>query len=204
LGLISARNGPVFALVVTPILARHLQATLSNAKTGRLSEIYHRLSANLTALDRGADGRVTIALALIALVAVMAKPKVLGGEPIIASEVLSNRFPIAAVQFVTTNPQAINGEMFNPFGWGGFLTLAMPAHRVFVDGRDDFYGPELIRELNSVDQVHHDWDVTLKKYNVGWTILPRTHPLNALLGLRTDWSLAYEDDVTAIYARKPE
>jgi hypothetical protein len=118
--------------------------------------------------------------------------------------VLSNRFPIAAVQFVTTNPQAINGEMFNPFGWGGFLTLAMPAHRVFVDGRDDFYGPELIRELNSVDQVHHDWDVTLKKYNVGWTILPRTHPLNVLLGLRTDWSLAYEDDVTAIYARKPE
>ena len=73
-----------------------------------------------------------------------------------------------------------------------------------MDGRDDFYGPQLIRELNSVDQVHHDWDVTLKKYNVGWTILPRTHPLNVLLGLRPDWGLAYEDDVTTIYARQPE
>ena len=43
-----------------------------------------------------------------------------------------------------------------------------------------------------------------REYGVGWTILPRTHPLNVLFSLRKDWNLAYADDVTAIYARTPE
>jgi hypothetical protein len=146
----------------------------------------------------------TVLVVFLALVAVLAKPKLVGGEPIVTTDVLSNRFPVAAVRFVTAHPQAVHGEMFNDYGWGGYLMLTMPAHRVFVDGRNDFYGPDLIREFSSVNTVETNWETVLRKYGVGWTILPRAHPLNVLFTLRPDWTLAYTDDVTAIYTRRPE
>jgi hypothetical protein len=204
LALLATRNVPIFALVITPILAEHWQIGLANAKPGRLLDFYRRLSANVTRLDRLADGRATAALAFIVLVIVLAKPHLLGGEPVITTDVLSNRFPVAAVQFVTAHPQAVHGEMFNDYGWGGYLMLVLPEHKVFVDGRNDFYGDDLIKDFVDVNKVHSDWDAVLRRYGVGWTILPRDHPLNILLALHTDWSAAYTDDVTAIYTRKTE
>jgi len=202
LALLAARNIPIFALAVTPILAAQWQAGLAKARPGRWLDFYRRLSENVTALNRAADGRATVAVAFLALVAVLAKPHLVGGKPVIDTDVLSNRFPVAAVQFVAAHPQAVHGEMFNDYGWGGYLMLTLPAHRVFVDGRNDFYGPDLVREFSSVNTVETNWEAVLDKYSVGWTILPRTHPLNVLLSLRKDWNLAYADDVTAIYARK--
>jgi hypothetical protein len=155
-------------------------------------------------MNRFADGRVTAALLFVALVVVMAKPHVLGREAVITTDILSNRFPVAAVQFVTAHPQAVHGEMFNDYGWGGYLMLALPDHKVFVDGRNDFYGDDLIQDFVNVNKVLPDWDAVLHRYGVGWTILPRDHPLNILLALHTDWSAAYMDDVTTIYTRKHE
>ena len=204
LALLSSRNVPIFALLITPILAEYWQTALANARPGRLIEFYRRLSANVTSLDRSADGRVTVALVFVVLLVVMAKPHVFGGPPLIDTNILTNRFPVAAVRFVADNPRAINGEMFNDYGWGGYLMLSLPDHRVFVDGRNDFYGPDLIQEFDDVNKVRPDWDAILQKYNVGWTILPRGHALTTLLALRKDWSLAYTDDVAAIYTHKPK
>lgn len=202
LALMAARNIPIFALVVTPILAKQWQDGLASAKPGRWLDFYRRLSENVTTLNRVADGRATVVVVFLAMVAVLAKPILVGGNPIVTTDVLSNRFPVAAVQFVTAHPQAVHGEMFNDYGWGGYLMLTMPAHRVFVDGRNDFYGPDLVREYSSVNTVATNWETVLRKYDVGWTILPRLHPLNVLFSLRRDWTLAYADDITAIYARK--
>lgn len=203
LALLSARNIPIFALVVTPVLAQQWQIALAKTRPGRLFDLYRRVSANATALNHSAGGWATVSVALLVLMAVLAKPNLVGGEPVVTTDVLSNRFPVAAVQFVTAHPQAVHGEMFNDYGWGGYLMLTMPAHRVFVDGRNDFYGPDLVREFSSVNTVETNWETVLHKYGVGWTILPRAHPLNVLFSLRRDWNLAYTDDVAAIYARAP-
>jgi hypothetical protein len=204
LALLSSRNVPIFALLITPILAGYWQTALTSAKSGRLIEFYRRVSANVTSLDRSADGRVTMALAFVVLLAVAAKPQVLGGPPVVETGMLTNRFPVAAVRFVADNPRAVNGEMFNDYGWGGYLMLSLPDHAVFVDGRNDFYGPELVKEFDDVNKVRPGWDAILQKYDVGWTILPRGHGLNMLLALRKDWSLAYTDEVAAIYTRYPK
>ena len=204
LALLAARNVPIFALVITPILAEHWQTVLTNAGASGRLESYRRFSAKLAARDCYADGRAAAAVVIVALLAVIAKPKVLGGNPLVETDLLTNRFPVAAVHFLHEDPRLVSGEMFNDYGWGGYLALVMPEHKVFVDGRNDFYGAALIQEFRDVSEVHTNWEPVLRKYGVGWTILPRLHPLNELLALRTDWSLAYDDDVTAIYVRKPE
>ena len=90
--------------------------------------------------------------------------------------------------------------MFNDYGWGGYLMVALPEHRVFTDGRNDFYGKELVEEFNTVDNVKPGWEVVLDKYRVGWTILPSKHRLNALLALQANWKQVYADKVAVIYA----
>lgn len=197
------RNVPIFAIVATPILARHLNAWLQQVPDAWLRR-YREVARNLGDLNRRADGRWTVAIAMVLLAVVVAKPRVVGGAPILETAILTNRFPGSAVGFLRQNPRAVSGEMFNDYGWGGYLILVMPEHRVFVDGRNDFYGANLIQDFRSVSEVHTNWEVVLHRCGVGWTILPRAHPLNELLALRSDWSVAYADDVAAIYVRKPE
>ena len=202
--LLWARNAPIFAIVVTPILAWHLSSWLRGLPDSALVARYRNLCGNVTEINGRADGRWLAVLAVAMLVLAMAKPRMVGGEPILTTELLTNRFPVTAVQFLRQNPGAVHGEMFNDYSWGGYFILALPERKVFVDGRADFYGLELIQDFVTVNHANPGWDDVLQKYKVGWTILPRAHPLNELLALRKDWRLSYTDDVTAIYSHHLE
>lgn len=185
----SVRNVPIFALAATPVLAGHWNAFLREHRAG----LYYRLSARITELHRSADGRALTVLALLACAA---------GTKFMPTEILPSRFPVVAVDWLRANHNAVTGEMFNDYGWGGYLMWALPERRVFTDGRNDFYGKALVDEFNVVNDVIPGWETVLEKYRVGWTILPVKHGLNALLALRVDWKKVYEDSVTVIYARR--
>jgi hypothetical protein len=204
LGLLTARNVPIFAIVATPILAQHLTRWLNESRDSNLLTRYRKVCNNVSEINRRADGRWLTGIVLIIVLLVVAKPRVAGGKPILITELLTSRFPMAAVQFLQQNPTVVQGKMFNDYGWGGCLMLILPEHKVFVDGRNDFYGPELIQDFDIVNRIHPGWEDVLRKYKVDWTILPREHPLNELLALHKDWSLTYTDEVTAIYSRRSE
>ena len=121
---------------------------------------------------------------------------------VISTEVLQHRFPVAAVEKLRRGDIAVTGEMFNDYGWGGYLMWALLERRVFTDGRNDFYGKELVEEFNTVGDIRPGWEAVFEKYRVGWTILPPKHGLNAILALRVDWKKIYADDVCTIYARR--
>jgi hypothetical protein len=186
-----ARNVPVFALVVTPILAEHWNAFLRNTPDHPVRRYYGRVLANVTALDRVAGGWVLGMVVVGAVILVQAQRG-------IATEVLPSRFPVLAVEFLRKHPDTVRGEMFNDYGWGGYLILTLPERKVFVDGRNDFYGGALIEEFNRADLVQPGWEDVFTKYRVGWTILPVNHPLNQLLALRPDWPVVYADKVAVI------
>jgi hypothetical protein len=146
---------------------------------------------------------VLLAGAVVALVIIAAKPVLAGGSPIIATGPLTNRFPVAAVQYLQKNLEAVTGEMFNDYGWGGYLMLVLPERKVFIDGRMDFYGDVLVNEFNEVNDVRPGWERVFKEYRVGWTILPAKHTLNSVLALHPAWKLIYSDEVAVIYAHEP-
>jgi hypothetical protein len=199
LALHSVRNVPVFALVVTPMIAAPLEKFLREPRDANWARVYGKISANITALDRTASGLWLAVIAIAVLVFVMTRPNGL------KTELLVDRFPVAAVtEFVESKQaeQSLHGEMFNAYGWGGYLMLELPERKVFIDGRNDFYGRDLVEEFNTVDDTRPHWEQVFDKYNVGWTLLPQKHPLNSLLALHTDWKRVYADDVAVIYARR--
>jgi hypothetical protein len=79
--------------------------------------------------------------------------------------------------------------MFNEYAWGGYLILALPERKVFIHPNLDAYGEELTRQFLQVNNIRPGWEDVLRRYRVGWTILPRDHPLNLVLARRNDWNL---------------
>ena len=205
LALHSVRNVPIFALVITPVLAAYLDKFLREPHEGAWSHLYRKVSADITGLNHAARGHVPVAIVVAALIVVIGKPGWLGISPVLSTELLPDRFPVAAVKSFLTKRHTnlvLHGEMFNDYGWGGYLMLTLPERRVFIDGRNDFYGRDLVEEFNAVDEVKPQWEQVLAKYNVGWTLLPPKHPLNSLLTLQAGWKRVYTDDVAVIYSRE--
>jgi hypothetical protein len=197
-----ARNIPTFAIVTTPILAEHFNAYLRERWDSRWLRLYRKISDDVRTLDRAASGSGAVALVVAVMLAVTAKPRVLGGAPLMSTEILTNRLPVAAVEFLRARPEVVNGEMFNDYGWGGYLMLVLPERKVFVDGRNDFYGADLMKVFDDVDEVHPNWESVLDKFHIGWTILPNKHALNRVLALHGDWETVYADEVATICARR--
>jgi hypothetical protein len=140
-------------------------------------------------------------VAVLAVVTMMACPLGAGGGPLLRTEIPADRYPVDAVRFVREHPESVAGELFNDMTWGGYLVLRLPEHRVFFDGRVDFYGPEIVRAYNQIDDLEPGWPAALDRHRIGWTLLRRAHRLNAALARRPDWRLVYTDAVASLYGR---
>jgi len=104
------------------------------------------------------------------------------------------------VDYLRTHPETVHGEMFNEDGWGGYLVLYLPEHKVFIDGRNDFYDGALLHEFTDVSHLTPAWEHVLGKYHVGWTILPVQHPLNRILEKQADWQLVLSNRQALVFS----
>jgi hypothetical protein len=198
----SVRNVPLFALVATPILAESLTVWVRSAGDAKWARWWQRTSASTKTVNDTADGAVWVALLALTVGLFVGAPRLTGGPPLLRTGILAERFPVRAVQYLEMHPEARpRGEVFNWYLWGGYILWVWPHRKVFVDGRNDFYGPALIEEYLSVADVKPGWEKVIEKYNVGWTLLPTEHSLNAVLALREDWRLVYRDEVATVYRR---
>lgn len=201
LSLRMVRNASLFALIATPILAEHWNARLHGLPTSRFTRYYRKLSTRLTSVNQMAGARGLPALAVIAMILVLAKPQLLGGQPLLPTELPSDGFPVDAVELLRQSPQAVDGEMFNEYVWGGYLIWAMPERKIFIHPNLDVYGEEITKDYIDVNFLHPGWEHILEKYHIGWTIMPREHRLNHALAQSANWRLVYIDQVATIYGR---
>jgi hypothetical protein len=183
--LYAVRNIPLMVIVTAPIIA----PALSEFVRGQWPEPSRRVE-RLNESCRGWPVVVTLAVAAIALVA---RP----------TELPAVLWPVKAVDFIKQNPERFAGNMFNQYGWGGYLMETLPEQKVFVDGRTDFYGEKVIREFSEVAGLATNWTETLDKYDVRWTLMPTGHRLNQALALVSDWRLAFSNETATIFSRNP-
>src|SRR5262249_10162539 len=118
-----------------------------------------------------------------------------------ATEMPGKTWPVAAVQFVKQHPEQFGGKVLNDGLWGSYFLLSMPEHKVFVDGRLDFFGESLFKDMDDLEHLGPGWQETLSRYEIDWTFLPTKHPINVALALVPHWKLAYSDELATIYRR---
>ena len=183
--LYAGRNIPLFVLVTAPLVA----PVLSDCVRGKWRAFSERVRQ---ASDAGGGWAVILALAL-AVVALAPGP----------TQMPAKNWPVAAVGFIQAHPDEFKGRMFNQYMWGGYLMEAMPEHKVFVDGRADFYGETLVKEFEAATALTTNWAEPLARYDVGWTLMPTDHRLNLALALLPGWQRVYSDEVAEVYCKLP-
>ena len=184
--LYSVRNVPLLTILSAPIIAPAI-SEVERRKWGDLSRAMRRV-------NDGACGWPVVALVAVAAIGFVPHP----------TEMPAKDWPVDAVAFIRRHPEQFDGNMFNQYTWGGYLMEALPEHKVFVDGRTDFYGEELIKEFSDATALRSNWVAVLSNHDVQWTLMPTDHRLNlALALLQPQWSCIYTDAVASIW-RKAE
>lgn len=192
LGLLMARNIPLFAIASAPILSEGTSRLLERA------ERWKKMEANIAALERPLRGAVWPILLGLGIILFA------GGRHQVQKEALAHFdarvFPVAAADWLVENPQT--GNMFNEFNWGGYLLYRLwPQQKVFLDSQTDFYGEALVREYEQILMTRDGWQTTLDQRAIEWTIIPRDVPIADALQ-SAGWRVLYADP-TAIIIRRP-
>jgi hypothetical protein len=112
---------------------------------------------------------------------------------------ISSEFPVKAVDWLRSHDVGSRG--FNTYEWGGYLGLELPQEPVFIDGRADVFGDQVIRDYVAVIGVDHPGTV-LDRYAVDHVITGPDGALATWLHTSRDWIRQYADNNSAVWIRQ--
>jgi hypothetical protein len=197
MGLLARRNFAPFALVASPVLAAAGWQVIERLRTapGLLSRL--RVGESGPAVNvkfqRGLDIFIVVILALACLVKLYA-----AAQPAVVAQYLPGAFPVDAAAWVRANQPA--GRLFNEYAWGGYLIWSLPEYPVFVDGRTDLFGDEIIGEWLQVMSAKDGWQDILDRWQVRLVMVAPGQALDKVLP-QAGWKLLYQDKVAVVYGR---
>jgi hypothetical protein len=113
---------------------------------------------------------------------------------------VDSEYPAAALAFMQR--QHINGRVFHPAEFGGFIELNAPELKSFVDGRAIFVENAIFDDSFSALTMRKPFEV-LDKYRIDYVLLEQTWPLTYLLAHSPSWHLVYSDKVAVLFERSP-
>ncbi|MFO0281986.1 MAG: hypothetical protein ACK532_08735, partial [Acidobacteriota bacterium] len=86
--------------------------------------------------------------------------------------------------------------------WGDYLLYKLwPANTVFIDGRSDFYGPELGKTYLAIANASRSFSSELERYRVNFLLLHRASDLSARARLDPEGQVIYSEEVSVILGR---
>jgi len=193
LSLTAGRNIALFALVSPMVLTRHGLPFLDEAGE-RLG--LRRSTQAPVGTTRWHSRLNWIILGLLVLSVGIKTSLVIPQK--VNQEHFQESLPVAAVEYLRTERPA--GQLFNSYNWGGYLLWALPEYPVFVDGRTDLYGDELIGEWIQVVQAEEGWENVLDDWDVNLIMVEHSRPVVSELA-DVGWNLLYEDEIAVVYGR---
>lgn len=192
----SARNVPFFALVATPILAGHLWTWISPHVAASRS-----LSTDTRVLSSKASHIVIFVNVLLLIVAPVAAAAVRVRNATATQRSTEARdYPTAAVEFLQT--QEVTQPIYNEYHWGGYLIWKLyPRYRVFIDGRADVYGDELMEQFFEIHDGQMHWRKRLDDYGIQSVLVSPNTAIASLLREDKGWQKVFEDQQAVIFLR---
>ena len=182
----AVRHIPIFVLVAMPVIAAALTvASPSSAASQRRPD-----SSRFRPLFIGA---VVILLAVFAL----AKWVTLNRNQ---SALEAEQSPQKAVAFLRAGDYP--HRIFVYYDWGGYAIWKLyPENRVFVDGRADLYGGDLLRQFKTAVQLRTGWQDVLDRWKVEAVLVPPSSALAQALLLDPNWQAGFSDSKAIVLLR---
>ena len=186
LTFVSQRTVALFAIVTTPLLAEWLGTAILKIVKIERPIPNPTLSPRWTRIVNTLLISLLIVCAGINLYQVSRPARV------------EMQYPTEAVKWIQNH--APQGRMFNSYNWGGYLLWTLPNQPVFIDGRADLYGSELIQQWQDVVNARQNAQSVLDAWDIQWIFVEPDWPIVTLLK-QADWRIIYEDDRAEILQR---
>jgi hypothetical protein len=181
----AARHIPIFILLATPVIARWADdwASLVSEPSG----------------PRRERSKPVFRLAVVILMAGLAAAKwIMVARDQEHQEV--DLFPSAAVASLPLAPDS--KRIFAYYDWGGYVIWKLyPRYQVFVDGRADLYGDNLLRQFETAIGLHNGWRDILDRWGINTVLLPSNCALAQALMIDQDWRLSFNDPKAVVLVR---
>ena len=196
LSLYSARHLATAAVLLLPL---SVTALTREARTWPALRRFLDYSDRLRAIDIRIYGVVPIVLVLaLTLVGVnaLARAGRVGFDP--------GTFPVRAADFLEQRNRESNGlgRVFAKDQWNGYLIYRFDGRlKVFLDGRSDFYGQNMLESYAQIVEVRPAWEAMLQQYDVRFVLVAPDNALASALRLSRAWKRIYSDPVAAVYER---
>ena len=200
LGFLSRRNIAPFAIIIMPILSEVIVAFYKlKIKNSINKELFHKLHLK-NSKPKPLVQKITN-LTIIFILGIFISVKIVYlSNPDVLRKYEQEFFPYQAVHSIDSSEY--EGEnLLNSYAWGGYISWYQPTVKVFVDGRTDLFGDEIILDWIAMVSADPEWENLINKYEIGWVFLEPDRPL--LKELRNkQWKLVYQDNLSVIL-KKP-
>jgi hypothetical protein len=203
--LTSARNAPLCAFLVAPIIAEmltdawkalHEREIPSWAR--RIREALNDIESELAAFEFIPRAYLVsgVAFLLVVLASFSA-----GAPPNLRAIYSDKKYPKRAVQALRT--QLLTNRVFAPDEWGDFLIYELyPSGRVYIDGRFDYYGQRFSERYVETMDAKHGWADEFDRRQINAVLIPATSALSSTLKESRRWSVTYDDGVAIFFLKR--
>jgi hypothetical protein len=192
----AVRHIPLFVLVAIPVIAAALPIVW-----GRPHSLHLRRTSPAASQPPPDSSRFRplFNMAVVILIAVFALVKWVSlARNQDARE--AELFPQKAVAFLQAGDQP--RRIFVYYDWGGYAIWKLyPKYHVFVDGRADLYGDDLLRQFKTAVQLRTGWRDVLDSWKVEAVLVPPSCALAQALLLDPTWHTIFIDAKAIILVR---
>jgi hypothetical protein len=193
----SVRHVPLYAAAATPVVARMASDALETLR-GPWGMALASLARDLApSRERAVRFRLPLAaLAAVALAALLLD----SGRARWRVDFPAEKFPQAALG--AAEKKLVGRRVLTSDQWADYLIYRYyPRQRVYIDGRSDFYGPELGSEYLHLMQAGYRWEEVVERHGFDAALLPAGWPLATVLKSHPDWQLDYDDGQALVLSR---
>ncbi len=192
LGFIAKRNFAPFAIVIFPPLSELIIAFYKS----RIEKSWFFIEIKKLTKIKNVEPKLVVQkginLCVVGVIFLFVMAKILYlGAPQIMEAYESNQYPAEAINYLSLNGFP-DGNVLNPYEWGGYIAWKIPNLKIFVDGRTDLFGDKIILDWLKMVNADEGWEVSLKDYEIHWVFLKPGTPLIKELSSR-GWQTIYED-----------
>jgi hypothetical protein len=142
----------------------------------------------------GIINSAVLALASVAIAAAV----VMNNSPASIDATVRRTIPVDAVTFLSKNPGW--GNLLNSYNVGSYLLWNLPSYPVFVDGRTDLYGDEILDQYLVVVNARAGWQGILDTWDIRVVFLDPSAPILQVL-IAQGWRVQYQDNQAVIVMR---
>jgi hypothetical protein len=190
-----------FVLFLGPITAAlaavHLAPRIAETRTGMAIAPLIQRWARPPATRTVARVNAVLLTAVVVLGGVLALAR---AAPTSQAPAIALSVPADAAAWVERHrPDA---RIFNTYSWGGYLARRLPSARVYIDGRSDIYGNDLIQRYAAALTLAEDPGPLLDDAAIDVALIRPEAPLNRWLATAPGWTLAFTDAQSALWLRE--